>query len=46
MKLVEGGSLAGKVPQLVEHPRQAAQLVATVAQAVHSPTSAASSTAT
>jgi WD40 repeat protein len=35
MKLVEGGSLAGKVPELVHDPRAAAQLLATVARAVH-----------
>src|SRR5262249_40147487 len=35
MKLVEGGSLSAKVPELVEQPRQVAELVATLARAVH-----------
>jgi WD40 repeat protein len=35
MKLVEGGSLAKKVPDLVNDPRAAATLLATVARAVH-----------
>ena len=35
MKLVEGGSLAQQVPRLVDDPRAAARLVATVARAVH-----------
>jgi WD40 repeat protein/predicted Ser/Thr protein kinase len=35
MKLVEGGNLGGKVPELVRDPKAAARLVATVARAVH-----------
>jgi WD40 repeat protein len=35
MKLVEGGSLAGRMPRLAGDPRAAARLVATVARAVH-----------
>jgi WD40 repeat protein/tRNA A-37 threonylcarbamoyl transferase component Bud32 len=35
MKLVEGGSLARSVPDLVNDPRTAARLVAQVARAVH-----------
>jgi WD40 repeat protein len=35
MKLVEGGSLAGRIPQLKDDPRGAARLLATVARAVH-----------
>jgi len=35
MRLVKGGSLSGKVPALTTEPRAAAQLVATVARAVH-----------
>jgi WD40 repeat protein len=35
MKLVEGGSLSQQVPYLVERPRQAAELLATVARAIH-----------
>jgi WD40 repeat protein len=36
MKLIEGGSLSGKVPDLVRDPKAAARLLATVARAVHS----------
>jgi WD40 repeat protein len=35
MKLVEGGSLAGRVSELTRNPREAARLLATVARAVH-----------
>jgi serine/threonine-protein kinase len=35
MKLVEGGSLAGQLPRIAADPRAAAQLVATIARAVH-----------
>src|SRR5262249_20183135 len=35
MKLVGGGSLAGRVPKLVRDPRAAAALVSKVARAVH-----------
>ena len=35
MKLVDGGSLARHVPRLVDDPRSAARLLATVARAVH-----------
>jgi WD40 repeat protein len=35
MKLVEGGSLAGRVAELTAQPREAARLVADVARAVH-----------
>jgi WD40 repeat protein/tRNA A-37 threonylcarbamoyl transferase component Bud32 len=35
MKLVEGDSLACQVKQLIDRPRDAAQLLATVARAVH-----------
>ena len=35
MKLVDGGNLAAQVERYVENPRAAAQLVATVARAVH-----------
>src|SRR5262249_7980211 len=35
MKLIEGGSLGAKVPELVRRPQAAAELVAAVAQAVH-----------
>jgi serine/threonine-protein kinase len=35
MKLVDGGSLAGEVPRLLENPRAVARLVATVARAIH-----------
>jgi WD40 repeat protein len=35
MKLVEGPGLVGKAPELVQQPRDAAQLVAQVARAVH-----------
>jgi WD40 repeat protein len=35
MKLVSGGSLAQRLPALGEQPRQAAELVAAVARAVH-----------
>jgi tRNA A-37 threonylcarbamoyl transferase component Bud32 len=35
MKLVGGGSLAGRVPELVRDPRAAAALVANVSRAVH-----------
>jgi WD40 repeat protein len=35
MKLVQGGSLAAQVPRFAADPRAAAQLVATVARAVH-----------
>src|SRR5262249_23511770 len=35
MRLVEGGSLADKVPAFTHDPRGAARLLATVAQAVH-----------
>jgi serine/threonine-protein kinase len=35
MKLVGGGSLAGRVPELVRDPRAAAALMAKVARAVH-----------
>jgi WD40 repeat protein/tetratricopeptide (TPR) repeat protein len=35
MKLVEGGNLAGMVPELVASPRTTARLLATVARAVH-----------
>jgi WD40 repeat protein len=35
MKLVEGSSLAQRVPELVKEPRETAQLVAAVARAVH-----------
>jgi WD40 repeat protein/tRNA A-37 threonylcarbamoyl transferase component Bud32 len=35
MKLIEGDSLAGRIPDLVRDPRAAAGLLATVARAVH-----------
>jgi WD40 repeat protein len=35
MKLIDGGNLGGKVPELVRDPKAAARLVATVARAVH-----------
>jgi serine/threonine protein kinase len=35
MKLVEGGSLSEKVPGLIARPREAAELLAAVARAVH-----------
>jgi WD40 repeat protein/tetratricopeptide (TPR) repeat protein len=35
MKLIEGGSLAAQVPALLARPRQAAELLAAVARAVH-----------
>jgi WD40 repeat protein len=35
MKLIDGGSLGGKVPDLVGDPRTAARLLAAVARAVH-----------
>jgi WD40 repeat protein len=35
MKLVPGGSLAGRIPDLVKDPKAAARLLATVARAVH-----------
>jgi WD40 repeat protein/tRNA A-37 threonylcarbamoyl transferase component Bud32 len=35
MKLLEGGSLAGKVQELVQKPHEAVRLVAVVARAVH-----------
>ena len=35
MKLIEGGSLAGRVAELVTRPREAAALVARLARAVH-----------
>src|SRR5204863_3491938 len=35
MKLVEGGSLAGRVAELVTRPRDAAALMARLARAVH-----------
>jgi WD40 repeat protein/tRNA A-37 threonylcarbamoyl transferase component Bud32 len=35
MKLIEGGSLAGRVAELVEQPREAARLMVLVARAVH-----------
>jgi WD40 repeat protein/tetratricopeptide (TPR) repeat protein len=35
MKLIEGGSLAGQVPELVGDPRAAARLMGKVARAVH-----------
>lgn len=35
MKFVEGGSLAGQIPELVRAPRRSAQLLALVSRAVH-----------
>jgi WD40 repeat protein len=35
MKLVPGGSLAGRIPELMKDPRATAKLLATVARAVH-----------
>jgi hypothetical protein len=35
MKLIEGSNLSQEIPRLVEQPREAAWLVATVARAVH-----------
>ncbi|HJZ94590.1 MAG TPA: serine/threonine-protein kinase, partial [Gemmataceae bacterium] len=35
MKLADGGTLAERVPDLVQHPRAAAELVAKLARAVH-----------
>jgi WD40 repeat protein len=35
MKLIEGGSLGIRIPELVRAPREAAHLLATVARAVH-----------
>ena len=35
MKLVEGGSLAGQMPQLLKSPRDATRLLLDVARAVH-----------
>lgn len=35
MKLVEGGSLSGKLDDLVQAPRTAAELLATVARSIH-----------
>jgi WD40 repeat protein/serine/threonine protein kinase len=35
MKFIEGGSLASRVPQLVRDPKAAAQLLVSVARAVH-----------
>jgi WD40 repeat protein/tRNA A-37 threonylcarbamoyl transferase component Bud32 len=35
MKLIEGGSLSGLLAEGVQHPKTAARLVATIAQAVH-----------
>jgi WD40 repeat protein len=35
MKLIDGGSLSGKVPDLVRDPKAAARLLAAVARAVH-----------
>jgi hypothetical protein len=35
MKLIAGGSLAGRIPEMVKDPRAAARLLATVARAVH-----------
>ena len=35
MKLIEGGSLAGRVAELVTRPREAAALVARLARAIH-----------
>jgi WD40 repeat protein/tetratricopeptide (TPR) repeat protein len=35
MKLIEGGSLTERVPELVQQPREAVRLVVTVARAVH-----------
>src|SRR6516164_8483824 len=35
MKLIDGGSLAGRLQELHDQPRAAAQLVATVARALH-----------
>jgi WD40 repeat protein/tRNA A-37 threonylcarbamoyl transferase component Bud32 len=35
MKLIEGGSLREHLPRLLAHPREAAQILATAARAVH-----------
>jgi hypothetical protein len=35
MKMIEGGNLAGRVAELMSHPRDAAALVARLARAVH-----------
>src|SRR5262249_2836695 len=35
MKLIDGGSLSAKVPELIEQPRVVASLLAVVARAVH-----------
>jgi WD40 repeat protein len=35
MKLMDGGSLAGRIPELLRQPRAAARLLAAVARAVH-----------
>src|SRR5207249_2325001 len=35
MKLIDGGSLSGKVPQLVGDPKAAVRILAAVARAVH-----------